>query len=128
MRTPIATTLAWPDRTPSPSARPDFAKVATLTFEAPDAERFPALRLARESVDRGGVFPATLNAANEIAVAAFLEGRLKFLDIAAVTEQVLAEVGRRNGPAKLTMLEEAVAADQEARRLAAAAVAARQAA
>ncbi|MGE0408550.1 MAG: 1-deoxy-D-xylulose-5-phosphate reductoisomerase, partial [Amphiplicatus sp.] len=127
MRTPIATTLAWPDRMPSPSARLDFAGLA-LTFEAPDMERFPALRLARESCARCGVYPATLNAANEVAVAAFLSGGLKFLDIAGVTEQVLDQAGRRNGPAKLTTLEEAVAADQEARRLAAAAVAARAAA
>lgn len=128
MRTPIATTLAWPDRTPSPSARLDFAKVQTLTFEAPDARRFPALRLAREAVERGGLYPATLNAANEIAVAAFLAGGLKFLDIASITEQVLDAVGRRNGPAALATLEDAVAADQEARRLAEAAVAARAAA
>ncbi|MEQ1931125.1 MAG: 1-deoxy-D-xylulose-5-phosphate reductoisomerase [Parvularculaceae bacterium] len=128
MRTPIATTLAWPDRTPSPSARLDFSKLSALTFEAPDSVRFPALRLAREAVERGGEFPAALNAANEVAVAAFLAGGLKFLDIAAVTEQVLEDVGRRNGPAKLSTLEEAVAADHEARRLAKAAVAARRAA
>jgi 1-deoxy-D-xylulose-5-phosphate reductoisomerase len=128
MRTPISATLAWPDRTPSPSPRLDFAKVATLAFEAPDPERFPALRLAREAVERGGVFPATLNAANEVAVAAFLNGGLKFLDIAGVTEQVLGQVGRRNGPARLSTLEEVVAADQEARRYAAEAVAARAAA
>lgn len=128
MRTPIATTLAWPDRTPSPSARLDFAKVQTLTFEAPDPRRFPALRLARAAVEQGGVYPPTLNAANEIAVAAFLAGGLKFLDIAAVTEQVLDAAGRRNGPAALATLEEAVAADEDARRLARAAVAARAAA
>jgi 1-deoxy-D-xylulose-5-phosphate reductoisomerase len=128
MRTPIATTLAWPDRTPSPSPRLDFARLAALTFEPPDAVRFPALRLARQALERGGAFPATLNAANEVAVAAFLAGRLKFLDIAAVTEQVLEQVGRRNGPAMLTTLEEAVAADNEARRLAAAAVDVRAAA
>ncbi|HXI86405.1 MAG TPA: 1-deoxy-D-xylulose-5-phosphate reductoisomerase [Parvularculaceae bacterium] len=128
MRTPIAATLAWPDRMASPSARLDFAKVAMLTFEAPDADRFPALRLARESAARGGVFPAMLNAANEVAVAAFLSGNLKFLDIAGVTEQVLEQAGRLNGPARLTTLEEAVAADQEARRFAARAVAARAAA
>ena len=128
MRTPIAATLAWPDRIPSPSPRLDLAKIGSLSFEAPDPERFPALRLARETVARGGVFPATLNAANEVAVAAFLGGRLKFLDIAGVTEQVLGQVGRRNGPARLTTLEEVVAADQEARRYAAEAVAARAAA
>lgn len=128
MRTPIASTLAWPDRMASPSARLNLADIATLTFEAPDTERFPALRLAREAVEKGGVFPATLNAANEVAVDAFLKGGLKFLDIAAVTEQVLDRVGRRNGPAMLSTLDEAVAADAEARRLAAEAVAARAAA
>ena len=128
MRTPIASTLAWPDRTPSPSAKLDFAEVAKLTFEAPDMERFPALRLAREAVSAGGVMPASLNAANEVAVAAFLGGTIKFLDIAAITEQVLDMVGRRNGPASLTTLEEAVDADIEARRLAEECVAARAAA
>ncbi len=128
MRTPIASALAWPDRTPSPSPRLNLAEVATLTFEAPDLDRFPALRLAREAVERGGVYPATLNAANEIAVAAFLAGGLKFLDIAAVTEQVLGMVGRRNGPATLESLEDAMEADADARRLAVEAVAARVAA
>ena len=128
MRTPIATTLAWPDRTPSPSAKLDFAEVATLTFEPPDLKRFPALRLARESITSGGVMPATLNAANEIAVAAFLNGDIKFLDIAAINEQVLETVSRVNAPPKLTALEDAVAADAEARRLAEECVAARAAA
>lgn len=128
MRIPIASTLAWPDRTPTPSARLDFAAVRQLTFEAPDLNRFPSLRLAREAVQRGGIYPATLNAANEIAVASFLRGELKFLDIAAVTEHVLDEVGRRNGPAKLSSLEEAISADEEGRRLAERAIAARAAA
>ena len=128
MRTPIASTFAWPDRSPSPSARLDFGALKQLTFENPDPERFPALRLAREAVERGGPTPAILNAANEVAVAAFLSGRLKFLDIAGVTDQVLDEIGRRNGPARLTCLEEAMAADQEARSLAGRAIAARAAA
>ena len=128
MRTPIATTLAWPDRTPSPSAKLDFAEVATLTFEPPDIKRFPALRLAREAIIAGGVMPATLNAANEIAVAAFLNGDVKFLDIAAITEQVLETVSRVNAPPTLTALEDAVAADAEARRLAEECAAARAAA
>jgi 1-deoxy-D-xylulose-5-phosphate reductoisomerase len=128
MRTPIATTLAWPDRTSSPSAKLDFAQVAKLTFEAPDLERFPALRLARESVEAGGIMPASLNAANEVAVAAFLAGGVKFLDIAAISEQVLDRVGRDNGSGALKTLEDAVAADKEARRLAEEAVAARAAA
>lgn len=128
MRTPIASTLAWPDRTPSPSAKLNFAEVAQLTFEAPDLERFPALRLAREAVRAGGIIPASLNAANEVAVAAFLGGAIKFLDIAAITEQVLDMVGRRNGPASLTTLEEAVNADLQARRMAEECVAAKAAA
>jgi len=128
MRTPIASTFAWPDRSPSPSARLDFAALKQLTFENPDPERFPSLRLAREAVERGGVTPAVLNAANEVAVAAFLSGRLKFLDIAGVTEHVLDEIGRRNGPARLTSLEEAMAADADARRLAELSIAARAAA
>lgn len=128
MRIPIASTFAWPDRTPTPSARLDFAAVRQLTFEAPDFVRFPSLRLAREAVERGGVYPAALNAANEAAVASFLGGGLKFLDIAAVTEHVLDEFGRRNGPAKLSSLEEAMAADEEARRIAERAIAAKAAA
>ncbi len=128
MRTPIASAFAWPDRSPSPSARLDFAALKHLTFENPDPERFPALRLAREAVERGGAAPAVLNAANEAAVAAFLSGRLKFLDIANITDQVLDQIGRRNGPARLTSLEEAMAADAEARSLAGRMIAARAAA
>ena len=128
MRTPIATTLAWPDRVPSPSPKLDFAEVANLSFEAPDIERFPSLRLAREAIRAGGIIPATLNAANEVAVAAFLGGGIKFLDIAAITEQVMDSVGRLNGPAVLESLEDAVEADAHARRLAEECVAARAAA
>lgn len=128
MRTPIATTLAWPDRVPSPSKKLDFAEVAKLTFEAPDLKRFPALRLAKESIDAGGIMPATLNAANEVAVAAFLAGGIKFLDIAAITEQVLGAVAGTAGAAPINTLEDALAADTNARRLAEEAVAARAAA
>ncbi|VAV90653.1 1-deoxy-D-xylulose 5-phosphate reductoisomerase [hydrothermal vent metagenome] len=128
MRTPIASTLAWPDRMPSPSAKLDFAKISKLTFEAPDLERFPALRLAREAVAAGGIIPATLNAANEIAVAAFLNGDVKFLDIAAITEQVVEQVSRQENPTSLRTLEEAIAADGQARRLAEVCVAVRAAA
>lgn len=128
MRTPIAYTLAWPDRMASPSARLDLAKIATLTFEAPDPERFPALRLARDAVERGGVYPAMLNAANEVAVASFLADGLRFLDIAVVTEQVLSRVSGRNFPQSLTSLEDVVAADDEARAFAAEAIQSRAAA
>ena len=117
MRTPIASTLAWPDRIESPSPKIDFATANKLNFEAPDPERFPALRLAREAVEKRGIFPAMLNAANEVAVAAFLQNRLKFLDIAAVTEQVLNQAERLNAPSVLETLEEAVEADETARRL-----------
>ncbi len=89
MRTPIAYTLAWPERMAVPVERLDFAAIGSLTFEAPDAERFPALRLAREALRCGGAAPTILNAANEIAVASFLEGRIGFLDIARVVEATL---------------------------------------
>lgn len=128
MRTPIASTLAWPDRMPSPSARLDLAAVKQLTFEQPDPVRFPALRLAREAIGLGGPYPASLNAANEVAVAAFLDGRIKFLDIASVTEHVLDAVGRRNLHGPLSTLDDVIAADVEARRLANEAVTARAAA
>ncbi|MEM8936202.1 MAG: 1-deoxy-D-xylulose-5-phosphate reductoisomerase [Pseudomonadota bacterium] len=118
MRTPIATTLNWPDRTPSPSPKLNFSEVSTLTFEPPDIERFPALRLARTSISVGGIMPATLNAANEIAVASFLGGGVKFLDIAAITEQVLNTVGRQSNLGVLSSLDHAIDADTEARRLA----------
>lgn len=128
MRTPIATTLAWPRRTPSPSEQLNFGKVAKLTFEDPDLVRFPALRLAREAISAGGIMPAVLNAANEIAVAAFLAGGIKFLDIAAISEQVLERTGRLNGPASLSTLEEVMDADANARAMAEECVAARAAA
>ena len=82
MRTPIAYSLAWPERMPCPAPKLDFAAIGSLTFESPDPERFPSLRLARDALKAGGSAPAVLNAANEEAVAAFLEGGLSFLDIA----------------------------------------------
>ncbi|HLZ65165.1 MAG TPA: 1-deoxy-D-xylulose-5-phosphate reductoisomerase [Aliidongia sp.] len=92
MRTPIAYTLAWPARMPSPSPRLDLAAIANLTFEAPDPVRFPALRLVREAVSAGGSAPTVLNAANEVAVHAFLEEKIGFLDIAEIVEQTLAAI------------------------------------
>ena len=88
MRTPIAYALGWPDRTPAPTKRLDLAEIGRLTFEAPDPERFPALRLAREALTRAGS-PTVLNAANETAVHAFLGGEIGFLDIAATVERTL---------------------------------------
>ncbi|MAB15171.1 1-deoxy-D-xylulose-5-phosphate reductoisomerase [Parvibaculum sp.] len=89
MRTPIGYTLAWPSRMATPSARLDFAEIGKLTFEVPDVVRFPLLRLAREALKDGGAAPNVLNAANEVAVAAFLNGRLPFAEIAATVEEVL---------------------------------------
>jgi 1-deoxy-D-xylulose-5-phosphate reductoisomerase len=92
MRTPIAYALAWPQRMAAPSARLDLAEIASLTFEAPDVVRFPAMALARQALKDGGGAPTVLNAANEVAVAGFLAGRLGFLDIARVVEETLAGV------------------------------------
>jgi 1-deoxy-D-xylulose-5-phosphate reductoisomerase len=92
MRTPIAYALGWPRRIASPAPKLDLASIATLTFEAPDPIRFPALRLARAALQSGGSAPTVLNAANEVAVAAFLAGRIGFLDIAATVEKTLETV------------------------------------
>jgi 1-deoxy-D-xylulose-5-phosphate reductoisomerase len=89
MRIPIAYALAWPERIATPAQRLDLAALARLDFEAPDLGRFPALRLAREVLEAGGAAPIVLNAANEIAVSAFLDGQLRFPDIARFVEQAL---------------------------------------
>ncbi len=93
MRTPIAYTLAWPKRMAAPAKRLDLVEIGRLEFEAPDTDRFPALRLARDSLRAGAGAPTVLNAANEIAVAAFLDRRLGFLDIATFVETTLASLG-----------------------------------
>jgi 1-deoxy-D-xylulose-5-phosphate reductoisomerase len=90
MRTPIAYSLAWPNRMNVPDMRLDLAKVGTLTFESPDPEKFPALRLAKEVLAAGGSAGTVLNAANEVAVEAFLDNRLGFLAIAGLVETTLA--------------------------------------
>ena len=92
----------------------DFTSGVTLEFEPPDLERFPLLRLAREAGEYGGTFPCTFNAANEVAVQAFLEGRIRFTEIAGLVESALHAV--EGAPAG--DLSELVAADEEARRLA----------
>jgi 1-deoxy-D-xylulose-5-phosphate reductoisomerase len=89
MRAPIAAALSWPERIEGAAPMLDLAAVARLEFEAPDEVRFPALRLARAAMRGGGRAPAVLNAANEIAVEAFLDRRIGFLDIARVVEEVL---------------------------------------
>ena len=89
MRTPIAYSLAWPERIASGSAPLDFMKLSALTFEAPDLQRFPCLALAYAALRTGGAATIALNAANEVAVAAFLDGRIRFTDIAVVVDAVL---------------------------------------
>jgi len=114
MRTPIAHTLAWPERMETPCARLDLAAIGRLDFEAPDPERFPALDLARAALAAGGARPAILNAANEVAVAAFLAGRLGFLDIVSVVSKVL---DRYDPPGPIS-LEDVIAIDGHARDMA----------
>ncbi len=111
MRTPIAYTLAWPDRMLTPTERLDLAHISNLSFEAPDPMRFPCLRLAREALLAGGTAPTILNAANEIAVAAFLAERLGFLEIARVVEETLGKIS----VAPVADLADVAAADAEAR-------------
>ena len=92
MRIPIAYALAWPERIGTPANRLDLAAIARLEFEAPDVDRFPALRLARQTLEAGGAAPIVLNAANEVAVASFLDGRIGFTEIAAIVEHTLGQV------------------------------------
>lgn len=114
MRTPIAHALAWPQRIHSGVSSLDIISQARLDFEAPDEERFPCLRLARDAAIRGGTAPAVLNAANEIAVAAFLDGKLAFVDIA----QVIADVMAQTNIGEPQSLLDVQAADSAARALA----------
>ena len=124
MRVPIAHTLAWPGRIATHAPRLDLAAVGRLEFSAPDPVRFPALRLAREALAAGGGASAIMSAANEVAVEAFLGRRIGFLDIAAVVEQVMQEMGAP--PAET--LEAVVALDAAARDRAGRCAAARPAA
>jgi 1-deoxy-D-xylulose-5-phosphate reductoisomerase len=114
MRTPIAHALGWPERIVSGVQSLDLVAAARLDFEAPDLGRFPALRLARAAAEAGGTAPAVLNAANEVAVAAFLEGRLGFLGIPRVIEAVLERHVNRPAEALAAVLE----ADRWAREVA----------
>ncbi len=112
MRVPISFALTYPDRRPTPVPQLDLASGVTLEFEAPDEARFPLLRLAREAGEKGGTYACAFNAANEVAVAAFLDGRLGFLEIARVVEETLERVdGAPAGD-----LEGLVEADADARR------------
>ncbi len=114
MRTPIAHAMAWPERHASGVAPLDLFQVARLDFEPPDPRRFPCLRLAFEAIESGGTAPAVLNAANEVAVARFLDHRLRFTDIPRLIEQTLHAVA----PGDAASLEGLMAVDAEARRVA----------
>ena len=111
MRVPIAHALAWPDRIDTPVTRLDLAALGRLEFAEADRERFPALALAEAALEAGGCRPCVLNAANEVAVAAFLAGRIGFLDIAAVVADTLAATPE----CALASLEAVAAVDVRAR-------------
>jgi 1-deoxy-D-xylulose-5-phosphate reductoisomerase len=113
MRTPIAFALGYPQRMPSPGKRLDFAETRSLTFEPPDPIRFPALRLARECLRKGRGAPTVLNAANEIAVQAFLQGGLGFLQIAGIVEEAILALG----DAPIESLAAVLDLDAEARHI-----------
>jgi 1-deoxy-D-xylulose-5-phosphate reductoisomerase len=115
MRIPIAHCLAWPERIDAPVPRLDLARVAALNFEAPDLDRFPALRLARAALEHGGAAPTVLNAANEVAVEAFLARRLGFTGIAAVVEATLERAEKRGLLAEPTTVDSAMVVDYNAR-------------
>ncbi|MFN0045247.1 MAG: 1-deoxy-D-xylulose-5-phosphate reductoisomerase [Sphingorhabdus sp.] len=114
MRIPIASALAWPERIATTCQPLDLAAIGQLTFEAPDLVRFPALRLARAAISEGGAKPAILNAANEVAVAAFLKEQIAFLDIATLVEQTLMGFV----PDAPVSLDDLFSIDAEARRYA----------
>ena len=114
MRIPIAHALAWPERIETPCTPLDLVTIGRLDFEAPDEERFPATRLAREAAEAGGACPAILNAANEVAVEAFLREKINFLDIAMIVAETLG----RYSPAQPQGIEDIFMADREARRVA----------
>jgi len=117
MRLPVAFCLAWPDRMDWPAPRLDLAKLGSLQFEPPDAGRFPALRVAREALESGGAAPTVLNAANEVAVEAFLSRRIAFSHIVGLTEAVL-ERAAGEGLTEPTSVAEAIAVDHVSRSFA----------
>jgi len=114
MRTPLAYALAWPERVTSGAKRLDFTRLGELTFEAPDLRRFPCLGFAYEALRHGRAASAVLNAANEVAVQAFLEGRLRFTGIAATIERVL----EAYDPAEPSGIDEVLEIDRRAREVA----------
>jgi len=118
MRIPIAHCLAWPERLDGPVPRLDLAKVRELTFEEPDLTRFPALGLARQAMQTGGAAPTVLNAADEIAVAEFIAGRIPFMGIAALVAATLEAAAGRGLLKEPETIDAALAVDHESRELA----------
>ena len=112
MRTPISYAMAWPDRLDWGAEPLDLAAISALTFEAVDTNRFPCFTLAREALEAGGVAPAVLNAANEVAVDAFLQGKIGFTGIAAIVEATLA----KGLEGDLATIDAVFAVDQSARQ------------
>jgi 1-deoxy-D-xylulose-5-phosphate reductoisomerase len=119
MRTPIAHCLGWPDRIVGPAAKLDLAKIGQLTFEAPDYDRFPGLKLAYDALRTGRGATTVYNAANEIAVAAFIGGKIKFGAIARLVEATMNAWTRSGNLAPLTSADDAIAVDHNARNIAA---------
>lgn len=116
MRTPIGYALAWPDRMETPVEPLDLPKMGKMTFFKPDLERFPALRLAREALEAGGQAACVLNAANEVAVEAFLQGRIGFLDISRICEQALDQLsGQAEFGVSILDMQHVMQADSQAR-------------
>ena len=111
MRTPIAHCLAYPDRVQTKAPRLDLAAIGSLTFERPDFERFPALRVAMDCLKVGGSLPTVLNAANEIAVEAFLDGRIGFHEIASLVERICEDAVRRGDDGEPRTVGDALAID-----------------
>lgn len=118
MRTPIAHALAWPARIAAPTERIDLTTLSGLTFEPVDDRRFPALNLARRCLKQGGTMACVLNGANEVAVEAFQNGQIGFLDITETVRRTLEEFDKRSGDGPMTSLDDVLAVDTEARRLA----------
>jgi 1-deoxy-D-xylulose-5-phosphate reductoisomerase len=118
MRIPIAHCLAWPRRINGPAPRLDLAKAATLTFESPDLDRFPALALARRALEVGGGAPTVLNAANEVAVAEFLNKNLDFSGISRLVEATLEAARRQDLTGEPTTVDHALSVDHDSRLLA----------
>jgi len=118
MRIPIAHCLAWPRRINGPAPRLDLAKAATLTFESPDLDRFPALALARRALEVGGGAPTVLNAANEVAVAEFLNKNLDFSGISRLVEATLEAASRQDLTGEPTTVDHALSVDHDSRLLA----------